>query len=74
VQATLDGLRVSRELPEGWDGFELMRRYRGAEYHISVRRAAGGERAGLTVDGKPHGGDVLPILPAGSTARVEVRV
>ena len=74
VQATFDGLRVRRDLPEGWDGFEITRHYRGSEYRINVHRASAGEQPGIIVDGKAHDGDVLPISEAGSTVQVEVKV
>ncbi|NSW77904.1 MAG: glycosyl transferase family 36 [Chthonomonadetes bacterium] len=74
VEATLQGLRVKAELPEGWDSFQLQRRFRGAVYQITVRRAKAGESPGCLVDGQAWEGDVLPIFEAGTTHQVEIRL
>ena len=44
-------------LPASWDGFEAVRRFRGATYEISVAKPAGtaGRVDGLLVDGHPVG-------------------
>jgi len=62
-----DGLRVDPCLPSEWDGFEAVRRFRGAEYRITVRR---GQARELRVDGRRIDGDVVKTAPA--DARVEV--
>jgi cellobiose phosphorylase len=74
IEATLDGLRVAGDLPADWPGCTVTRLYRGARYQITLRRAAAGETPGRTVDGAPWDGEVLPIAPAGSAARVEIRL
>src|SRR5690606_5708854 len=38
VEAQREGLRLDPDLPAGWDGFRMSRRFRGATYHIHVRR------------------------------------
>lgn len=74
VEASLQGLRVKAELPEGWDSFQLQRRFRGAVYHITVRRARAGESPGCVVDGQAWEGETLPIFEVGTAHRVEIRV
>jgi cellobiose phosphorylase len=61
-----DGLRVDPCLPSGWDGFEAIRRFRGAVYRIAVARGDGG----LVVDGRAIDGNVVPVAPAGATVEV----
>jgi cellobiose phosphorylase len=61
-----DGLRVDPCLPSGWDGFRMVRRFRGAEYRIAVTR---GDR-GLAVDGRAIDGNLVPLAPAGATVEV----
>jgi cellobiose phosphorylase len=61
-----DGLRVDPCLPSGWDGFRMVRRFRGAEYRIAVGRGDGG----LVVDGRAIDGNVVPLAPAGATVEV----
>lgn len=72
--ATGQGLRLEAALPSGWQRFELHRRFRGASYAITVRRAGPGETRGVTVDGAPWQEGLLPLAPAGTVLKVEARV
>jgi cellobiose phosphorylase len=71
VQPTFDGLRLAPRLPAGFDEFTIRRRFRGALYIIRVRR---GGAAGMTVNGRPEEGCVVPVQPAGAECRVELVV
>lgn len=72
VEATLHRLRVQAELPAEWEFYSLRRRFRGAMYDITVRRAQPGEPSGCTVDGQAWTSSTLPIFEPGSTHRVEI--
>jgi cellobiose phosphorylase len=77
IRPELDGLRIDPVLPSGWPGFTATRRFRGATYQLSVRRAGtldsgAAEGAGLVVDGQRVAGTLLPLAPAGETVQVEV--
>jgi cellobiose phosphorylase len=72
IESRLSGLRVQAELPAGWDGFRLKRRFRGATYDIRVRRAAEGEHSGCTINGKPWQAEFLPIAEPGMEQIVEI--
>ena len=74
LQPTLEGLRIDPCIPADWTGFRLHRRFRGAEYDILVKNPKGVQKgvASVSVDGQSISGNVLPILPAGHTAQVEV--
>jgi len=71
-----DGLRVDPCLPASWDGFEATRVFRGATYHISVRKKPGvtGRVAELVVDGARVAGNAVPVAPAGTTVTVEASI
>jgi cellobiose phosphorylase len=73
IRPTHQGLRVAPAIPTRWPGFSASRRFRGARYDISVRRAGPGSVVTMTVDGEPCAGDVVPLPPAG-TERVAVDV
>jgi cellobiose phosphorylase len=73
VSAELDGLRVTGDLPDGWDGYRLKRVFRGATYHIHVRRVKEGERPDIRVDNEPWDGELLPVFPPGSEHQVEIK-
>lgn len=66
IRPELDGLRLAPVLPRSWDGFTAARRFRGATYHITVRRGPGA----LTVDGTPIEGTVLPLAAPGTEVHV----
>jgi cellobiose phosphorylase len=72
IQPAFNGLRVDPCIPKAWKGFTVTRRYRGAEYRITVRNPGGACKGvkSLTVAGKPVNGNVVPIAPAGSTVEV----
>jgi cellobiose phosphorylase len=72
VKAELEGLRVEADLPEGWPGFRIKRRFRGAIYDITVRRAAAGEQTGCKVNGEPWQGETLPVGERGTIQSIEV--
>ena len=73
IRPSYDGLRVAPVIPRDWPGFEAVRIFRGATYHISVKRAGEGNDVSLVVDGKPIDGDVVPTPEDGqSEVKVEV--
>jgi cellobiose phosphorylase len=74
VTAHLEGLQVMADLPKEWDGFRLQRRFRGAVYHIDVRRVRAEETAGCVVNGRSHDGDFLPLAAPGTVQTVQILV
>jgi cyclic beta-1,2-glucan synthetase len=70
------GLRVRPRLPPGWARFEVdWRLADGSRFQIRVRRAPGHRgRPGITVDGTPLEGEVVPLVQDGGTHRVDVRI
>ncbi len=67
IRPELDGLRIDPCIPAGWDGFNAVRHFRGAEYRIAVKNPAhvckGVKR--MFVDGKPVEGNILPVFGGG---------
>ncbi|MBO4915621.1 MAG: glycosyl transferase, partial [Oscillospiraceae bacterium] len=74
VQPTLDGLMIDPCIPSSLKGFKVTRRYRGAEYRITVDNSAGEEHGvrSVEVDGRPQEGCVLPVKAPGETVEVLV--
>ena len=74
VQPTLDGLSVDPCIPSAWKEYTVHRKYRGADYDITVRNPNAVQKgvASVTVDGAPITGNVLPIAPKGAKVTVEV--
>ncbi|MBN1449531.1 MAG: glycosyl transferase [Anaerolineales bacterium] len=61
IQPTYDGLQIAPVIPSAWDGFEVVRNYRGARYEIKVERRGPGNSIQLEVDGLPIAGTVVPF-------------
>ena len=69
ITPTMDGLSVVPVLPAELKEYDVVRRYRGAAYHIHVENK-GGKAVRLTVDGKAINGTVLHVAPAGAEVTV----
>jgi cellobiose phosphorylase len=71
IRPTFEGLEVAPVIPSAWSGFDAIRFFRGARYHIRVKRKGVGNSVQLIVDGKSIKGTVITPPPAG---RKEVQV
>lgn len=69
VQPTAGGLRVKPCFPKTWEKVSIKRAFRGSMYEITVLK---GEKDEMIVDGKSVQGNVLPILPKGTTCKATV--
>lgn len=75
VRPEQDGMRFDPCLPPAWDTVRMTRPWRGSTLEVTVVSDAAldpGE-VRVEVDGRPLESRLLPPLPAGSLARVEVR-
>ena len=63
-----DGLKIAPCVPDDWDDFTVIRRFRGTEYEIHFSR---GEGKGLRADGLELSGNIVPISGK-DKVRVEV--
>ncbi len=74
VKPTLDGLQIDPCVPSSVREFAVSRRYRGAEYDITVQNPDGvcsGVRS-VVLDGTPVDGNTLPIQVPGKKVKVDV--
>jgi cellobiose phosphorylase len=67
IRPEFGGLRVDPVIPSDWAGFTATRRFRGATYNITVRRATDGTQ----VKGV-KGGVLVPLAKPGETHNVEI--
>jgi len=74
IHPTLDGLRMDPCIPAALSAYQVVRRYRGAEYHITVDNSAGVQKgvARLTVNGVDKTGSLLPLAAEGAVVHVNV--
>ena len=76
IKPDYDGLRIDPCIPADWTGYTVTRRFRGAEYRISVTNPEGvcrGVRA-VRVDGVPLQSACVPPAPRGAVVSVEVEL
>jgi len=76
IQPDYDGLKIDPCIPKNWDGFEVTRKFRGATYKIKVVNQSHVNKgiARVTIDGKVHDSNILPIFEPGITHSVIVEM
>ncbi len=74
IRPDYDGLQIDPCIPKTWREFTIVRKYRGAEYHIHIRNPHGvnGGVKELTVNGVKTPGNMVPVQEAGVVHKVEV--
>jgi cellobiose phosphorylase len=74
VKPEFDGLRVDPSIPSAWDGFNVVRQFRGDTYEIEVKNpdhVCKGVKK-LVVDGNEVSGCIVPVAGDGKSHKVEV--
>lgn len=63
VMPTYEGLQISPCIPKKWDGFKVVRKFRGVNYNVTVKNpnhvSCGVVK--MIVDGKEIAGNVIPL-------------
>ncbi|WP_432455627.1 GH36-type glycosyl hydrolase domain-containing protein [Agarivorans sp. QJM3NY_29] len=59
IRPEMTGLRIQPCIPDAWPGFKVVRKYRGASYHIEVLRSAL-TTSQLYLEGEAIVGDLIP--------------
>ncbi len=74
VRPDYDGLMIDPCIPRRMSGFKVVRKFRGAEYKITVANPDKVSRGVKTmvVDGKKATGNVVPLFPVGTEHDIEV--
>jgi cellobiose phosphorylase len=74
IQPDYGGLRIAPCIPPGWDRYRVTRRFRGANYSITIENP--GHRSGgvesMTVNGTEIEGNLIPVADAGSEVEVHI--
>lgn len=66
IQPDYEGLKINPCIPEEWDGFKIIRKFRGTEYHIEITNPDHVSKgvAELIVDGNKLNGYKIPFQEA----------
>lgn len=72
IRPVYDGLMVDPCIPHHWDGYKVVRKFRGAVYEIDVVNPEHIEHGTVEIEinGEKIEGNVLPIYPAGARVMV----
>ncbi len=64
IKPQYDGLMIDPCVPEDWEGFEVVRKFRGTTYNIKVTNPSKVSKGvkEIIVDGKKIDGSVIPIM------------
>lgn len=74
IKPDYKGLKVDPCIPKAWDGYKIMREFKGANYEISIQNpnhVSKGVKS-LVVDGEVINGNIIPDFKDGKTHQVEV--
>jgi len=75
IRPTYEGLVIDPCIPADWPGFEVVRKWRGAVYHIKVTNPESVEKGlkSLKLNGKEIG-SIIPVQPPGSVNDIEAEM
>jgi cellobiose phosphorylase len=74
VRPSHKGLIIDPCIPKAWDGFSVVRKFRGVTYKIQIKNPDHICKgvAQLIVDGSPIVGDTVPLTDSGAEVSVEL--
>lgn len=76
IKPEYKGLKIDPCIPKEWEGYRILRKFKGAQYHITVKNpdhVCKGVKE-LIVDGQKLTGSIVPDFQDGQTHVVEVRL
>lgn len=74
IKPDYDGLQIDPSIPKDWDGYAVIREFRGDRYHITIKNpmhVSTGVKE-LTVDGRKISGNIMPLFKDHKLHEVEV--
>ena len=74
IKPSYDGLVIDPCIPAAWDGYTVKRKFRGADYTITVKNPCHVNRGvkTLVLNGSTIDGNTVPMQPEGTDNVVEV--
>ena len=74
IKPDYTGLKVDPCIPKSWDGYKVMREFKGAQYEINIQNPNHVSKGvvSLVVDGNKVEGNIIPDFKDGNTHTVEV--
>jgi len=74
IRPSVEGLIIDPCVPKKWRRYSVKRKFRDAFYQIDVHNPEGVNKGitKLTIDGKRHFSNVIPVLPKGKSCKIKV--
>lgn len=74
IKPDYTGLKIDPCIPKAWDGYKVMREFKGSKYEINIQNPNHVSKgvAALVVDGKAIEGNIIPDFKDGKLHQVEV--
>ena len=74
IRPDFEGLIIDPCIPEEWDGFKVIRKFRNAVYNISVKNPKHVSKGikSVEIDGKDAAGNLIPMFDDELTHDIEV--
>ncbi|MDE7299106.1 MAG: glycosyl transferase [Lachnospiraceae bacterium] len=74
VKPEYDGLMIDPSIPAAWDGYEVVRQFRGDTLRVKVKNPKHVSKGvvSLVVDGKEISGNIIPVFGDGKEHEAEV--
>ncbi|MBE0690512.1 MAG: glycosyl transferase, partial [Anaerolineae bacterium] len=70
VRPSYTGLIVAPSIPTNWERSQIVRRFRGVTYNITIQRLGPGSQVSLVVDGTPVEGNLIPHVDGKTDVQV----
>ncbi len=74
LQGEPKGLRVNPQLPKHWDKIKVVRTFRGAEFHIEMKKAPAISRIQVLQNGQMLKDNIITDFNAGSSYNIQVKL
>lgn len=74
IKPEYDGLRIEPCIPSNWKGFRVIRKFRGATYHVLVSNPDATSKGikSITLDGEVIEDNLIPVIAAGGQCQVRI--
>lgn len=74
IKPEYDGLMIDPSIPKAWDGYKIIREFRGDTYQIEIQNPNHVSTGVIQfiVDGKEIGGNIVPVFGDGQVHHVQV--
>lgn len=74
IKPEYDGLMIDPSIPKAWDGYKIIREFRGDTYQIEIQNPnhVSTGVVQFIVDGKEIGGNIVPVFGDGQVHHVQV--